>query len=104
MKKELIVIGREEIVSEGLHRINTSPLFNNVIAKRISVQKIKQSLNDKIDLIGEMLSDAEDKVEKFKLEEVEFSLELSAQGEVAILGSGISTGMSSGIKLKFIRK
>ena len=81
----------------------------NVIKKtaqlsRVSVHKLETELSKFLQIIGGLFNRAQEQANQqtgLKLDEIELSVEITGEGEIKLLGTGISTGTTGGIKLKF---
>ena len=81
----------------------------NVIKKtaqlsRVSVHKLETELSKFLQIMGGLFNRAQEQADQhtgLKLEEIELSVEITGEGEIKLLGTGITTGTTGGIKLKF---
>ncbi len=76
----------------------------------VPVERLKQQVNQLVGMVGLVFDQAEQQVEqkhperRLHLEEIELTVEVNAEGQLGILGSGGKAGGKGGIKLKFTRK
>jgi hypothetical protein len=76
----------------------------------VPVERLKQQVNQLVGMVGLVFDQAERQVEqqqperRLHLEEIELTVEVNAEGQLGILGSGGKAGGKGGIKLKFTRK
>jgi hypothetical protein len=71
----------------------------------VPVERLKQQVNQLVEMVGLVFDQAEQQVERrLQLEEIELTVEVNAEGQLGILGSGGKAGGKGGIKLKFTRK
>jgi hypothetical protein len=76
----------------------------------VPVERLKQQVNQLVGMVGLVFDQAEREVEqkqperRLQLEEIELTVEVNAEGQLGILGSGGKAGGKGGIKLKFTRK
>lgn len=103
MENEILIIGREEIIESGDER-GISELVETICSSKIKVKDLKKEFQSSISNISELFSDLEEYIKQFSLDEITISLEISAEGKIAILGSGVSGSLNSGIQLKFVKK
>ncbi len=81
----------------------------NVIKKtsqlsRVSVHKLETELSKFLQIMGGLFNRAQEQANQqtgLKLDEIELSVEITGEGEIKLLGTGITTGTTGGIKLKF---
>ena len=72
--------------------------------KRISLdaQALKTQMESMLAIVNDLFSQA-DASTGLRLDEVELSVEISAEGQLSIVGNGGKLGNTGGIKLKFTR-
>ena len=72
--------------------------------KRIPVdaQLVKAQMESMLAIVNDLFSQAETTT-GLRLDEVELSVDISAEGQISIVGNGGKLGNSGGIKLKFTR-
>jgi hypothetical protein len=76
-------------------------------AVKVSAQTLEQNMSHFLKLVGSLFSQAEQQAKvnsKIQLDEIELSVEISADGEVKLIGSGVKAGSKGAIKLKFKRQ
>ncbi|MEH2182373.1 Pepco domain-containing protein [Nostoc sp.] len=87
---------RESIASKGVGD-----------AVKVSAQKLEQNMTHFLKVVGSLFSQAEQQAKvnsRMQLDEIELSVEISAEGEVKLIGSGAKAGSKGAIKLKFKRQ
>ncbi|NJP08354.1 MAG: hypothetical protein HC866_01860 [Leptolyngbyaceae cyanobacterium RU_5_1] len=74
---------------------------------RVSVDKLEQEMTNFLHIVGRLFHRAEQQAVEQKpgmqLDEIELSVEISASGEVKLIGSGVKADGKGAIKLKFKR-
>ncbi|HEY9817310.1 MAG TPA: hypothetical protein V6D20_16135 [Candidatus Obscuribacterales bacterium] len=72
--------------------------------KRVSIdaQLVKAQMESMLAIVNDLFSQAETTT-GLRLDEVELSVDISAEGQISIVGNGGKLGNSGGIKLKFTR-
>jgi hypothetical protein len=72
--------------------------------KRVSLDALalKEQMGGLLSVIGDLFDQA-DQQTGMKLSEVELSVEINAEGQVSLVGTGGKLGNTGGITLKFIR-
>jgi hypothetical protein len=76
-------------------------------AVKVSTQKLEQNMTHFLRVVGSLFSQAEQQAKvnsKIQLDEIELSVEISADGEVKLIGNGAKAGTKGAIKLKFKRQ
>ena len=76
-------------------------------AVKVSAQTLEQNMTHFLKLVGSLFNQAEQQAKvnsKIQLDEIELSVEISADGEVKLIGSGVKAGSKGAIKLKFKRQ
>jgi len=76
-------------------------------AVKVSAQTLEQNMTHFLKVVGSLFSQAEQQAKvnsKMQLDEIELSVEISADGEVKLIGSGAKAGTKGAIKLKFKRQ
>ncbi|MEH1924017.1 Pepco domain-containing protein [Nostoc sp.] len=76
-------------------------------AVKVSAQTLEQNMTHFLKVVGSLFSQAEQQAKvnsKMQLDEIELSVEISADGEVKLIGSGVKAGSKGAIKLKFKRQ
>lgn len=71
-----------------------------LVEEAVSVSKLRQKFNEFMRAIEEMLAVEKLSTGAFQLTQVQFSAEISADGEFKLLGSGI--GVSAGSAITFV--
>ncbi|MEH2192744.1 MAG: hypothetical protein V7K98_08895 [Nostoc sp.] len=76
-------------------------------AVKVSAQTLEQNMTHFLKVVGSLFNQAEQQAKvnsKMQLDEIELSIEISADGEVKLIGSGLKAGSKGAIKLKFKRQ
>ncbi|MDF5708015.1 MAG: hypothetical protein PUP90_10135 [Nostoc sp. S4] len=77
-------------------------------AVKVSAQKLEQNMTHFLKLVTNLFSQAEQQAKinsaGMQLDEIELSVEISAEGEVKLIGNGAKAGSKGAIKLKFKRQ
>ncbi|MEH2124724.1 Pepco domain-containing protein [Nostoc sp.] len=76
-------------------------------AVKVSAQTLEQNMSHFLKLVGSLFNQAEQQAKvnsRMQLDEIELSVEISADGEVKLIGSGVKAGSKGAIKLKFKRQ
>lgn len=98
----IIVIGRDFKISET--RGKGSKLSEKIKIGEFSAETLKTELSKITNSLTSVIEDTATSINEFGLDEVSIKLEVSASGQVAILGNGVSATGTGGIELKFKRK
>jgi hypothetical protein len=85
-----------------------SPNKNLVKREKIlSVDELEAKMSGFLQMVGRVFSSAEKEAKKTSgmcLDEIELSVEIGAEGEIRLIGSGAKASGKSAIKLKFKRE
>ncbi|MEH2337073.1 Pepco domain-containing protein [Nostoc sp.] len=76
-------------------------------AVKVSAQKLEQNMTHFLKIVGSLFNQAEQQAKvnsRMQLDEIELSVEISAEGEVKLIGSGAKAESKGAIKLKFKRQ
>ncbi|MBL1200806.1 MAG: hypothetical protein FWK04_17375 [Nostoc sp. GBBB01] len=77
-------------------------------AVKVSAQKLEQNMTHFLKVVTSLFSQAEQQAKinstRMQLDEIELSVEISAEGEVKLIGNGAKAGSKGAIKLKFKRQ
>jgi hypothetical protein len=78
---------------------------SSIIKKRVQIDafSIKTQINSLLKVVGDVFNHAEQQT-GMKLSEVEVSLEINAEGQVSLIGTGGKVSNKGGITLKFTRQ
>lgn len=78
------------------------PFLGRLIERRaeISPEKLKKNLASFLDSMGSAMAGVPDFLAGYKLEEIELSLEIGAEGEIGLLGTGGKLSGKGSITLK----
>jgi hypothetical protein len=74
--------------------------------KTLTVAELEQKMSGFLQMVGRVFSSAEKEAKKTAgmcLDEIELSVEIGAEGEIRLIGSGAKASGKSAIKLKFKR-
>lgn len=69
-----------------------------------SSDQLKDSFRQLANALSVVLADVDTSVHGFRLDEVTVSVEITSNGQLVILGSGIGLESKGGVELKFVRK
>ncbi|MBD2175578.1 hypothetical protein H6F42_01430 [Pseudanabaena sp. FACHB-1998] len=75
--------------------------------KTLSVAELEAKMSGFLQMVGRIFSSAEKEAKKtsgMNLTEIELSVEIGAEGEIRLIGSGAKANGKSAIKLKFTRE
>jgi len=72
--------------------------------KELQVDVLATNVNIFLSQIEEILAKSPDEVGSFKFTEFTVKADVSAKGQLVLLGSGIEAGISGGLTFKFERK
>jgi hypothetical protein len=75
--------------------------------KTLSVAELEAKMSGFLQMVGRVFSSAEKEAKKTSgmcLDEIELSVEIGAEGEIRLIGSGAKASGKSAIKLKFKRE
>lgn len=76
------------------------------VAKRkrvpVDAKALKTQMNGLLQVVGDLFGEAEQQT-GMRLNEVELSVEINAEGNVSLVGNGGKLGNTGGITLKFVR-
>ena len=85
--------------------VNTAPQTRGFGSPRpVSVQLLSDHVNVFIGQIGTVLSQAPEHVSHYHLAEITISVEVSAKGELSIMGTGFGAGAKGGLSFVFKRE
>jgi hypothetical protein len=88
---------KEEVVKE--------PPSTKGDAVKVDAQTLEQNMAHFLQVVGRLFSRAEQQANsKMQLEEIELSVEISGEGEVKLIGSGVKASGKGAIKLTFKRQ
>ena len=95
---EILVIGRTipGNLTRGNHAIEDAMKVGS-----ISSDKLQSELKEITNCIGATLEKINSALKQYSLEEISIKLELTTEGKLGILGSGMSVSGTGGIDLKF---
>ena len=75
--------------------------------KTLSVDELEAKMSGFLQMVGRVFNSAEKEAKKASgmcLDEIELSVEIGAEGEIRLIGSGAKASGKSAIKLKFKRE
>lgn len=105
MSEEIIWV----VTEESAQTSGTQRGYREVATKRgvkIPIQILEQRMSRFLKSVSRLFYQAEQQAQLkpgMQLDEIELSVEISGEGEIKLMGSGVSTGGKGGIKLKFKR-
>lgn len=85
-------------------RTGDSTSMRGAPAKELKVEVLAENVNLFLTQIETMLETAPDEVGKFRFTEFSVSAEVSANGKLVLLGSGVETSVQGSLTFKFERK
>ena len=71
--------------------------------KQQNIDELSVSINLFLEQIGNVLEKTPEKLGKFHFEEFEVHAEVTAQGTIAVLGTGLQAGATGGLRFVFRR-
>lgn len=71
---------------------------------RVDASALRANFQALLAGIGSLLQNVDDKISSFSLDEITLSIEVTASGQLGILGTGATAGGTSGFELKLTRK
>ncbi len=71
--------------------------------KQQSVEELAVNINLFLEQMGNVLEKTPEKVGKFHFEEFEVHAEVTAQGSIAVVGTGLQVGATGGLRFVFRR-
>ncbi|NER37400.1 MAG: hypothetical protein F6J93_26115 [Oscillatoria sp. SIO1A7] len=74
---------------------------------RVSADKLEAKMSEFLQVVGRVFKNAEQNANLnsgFCLDEIQLSVEITGEGEVKLVGSGVKTGAKGAITLKFKRE
>lgn len=103
-QKNLLVIAADFTSVEEETRSLSSKAQKVFTAATVSAETLKEGIRNISEGISEALDGINETIAEYTLEEISIKLEISATGQVAILGSGVSATSTGGLELKFTKK
>jgi hypothetical protein len=88
----ILVVTGEVITTRGVGRVQS-----------LEMEKLAVNVNLFIQHMGKLLENTPEKLGKFQFDELEIHAEISGDGTIAVLGSGIHAGMGGGLRFVFRR-
>ncbi|NEQ70829.1 MAG: hypothetical protein F6K21_36135 [Symploca sp. SIO2D2] len=98
--------GKAGVPSRNSYSKGSTPTKGASRGSRISVQKLEAEMSKFLQIVGGLFNRAQKQVNQqsgLKLDEIELSVEISAEGQVKLLGTGGKAGTKGAITLKFKR-
>jgi hypothetical protein len=81
------------------------PIGSKGDAVKVDAQTLEQNMAHFLQVVGRLFSRAEQQASsKMQLEEIELSVEISGEGEVKLIGSGVKASGKGAIKMTFRRQ
>jgi translation initiation factor 2 beta subunit (eIF-2beta)/eIF-5 len=74
-----------------------------VTETKVEIEKLSNHIDNFIKQIGKSLEKTPDKIGDFQFVELEVHAEISAKGTLKLMGTGIETGTTGGLKFVFRR-
>ena len=71
-------------------------------ARRVPVEALRAGMAAVLSEVGEMFKDAQGVLGSCKVDHVEISLAISADGSIGLLGTALATGAKGAIKMKLV--
>ena len=71
--------------------------------KQQSIDELSVNINLFLEQMGNVLEKSPEKIGKFHFEELEVHAEVTAQGTIAMLGTGLQAGATGGLRFVFRR-
>jgi len=104
MKNEKItIIGLESFDNDDGTR-DMSDLLKSFKSNEINTKKLQKEFQKTLSKISTMIAGYKESLDNYEMNEITISLEISAKGKIGLLGSGLTAGGASGLKIKFIKK
>lgn len=79
-----------------------SKLVSNVVHS-VSVSVLKQNMESFLNQIKEILESGTERIGSFQISEIEVCAQISGEGQVALMGSGVKVEAQGGIKFTLCR-
>lgn len=90
--------GSEQRVERGLGK----SLFGGGKAKQLDPEDLKKNMSNFLSNLEDILDAGKTRIGEFQIDEITVSAQISGDGKVCLLGSGVKVGMQGG--LKFVLK
>ena len=74
-----------------------------IATKKLKIDDLVSSVNQFLNKINTILENVPDQYDKFRFEEISFSAEISANGKLVLLGTGIEAATKGALVFKFKR-
>ena len=87
-----------------LVRATDATLRRGESLKELKIEVLAENVNLFLTQIESILAKAPDEVGKFRFTQFSVSAEVSANGKLVLLGSGVETGVQGSLTFKFERK
>jgi len=101
----ITIVATESAQSKSLTRGGIGEAaVRQTVEKAISVEALSASFNSFINGLRKVLNVEEATVGDLVLDEIEFSVEIGANGEFKLLGTGVSANANSSLTFKLRRK
>lgn len=89
-KISIVSVSESDLRSDDLRTVATG---------EIEVQKLADSLKTFLGRLDQVMKDLNAKVGGFEVDEMEIYAEVSGEGKISLLGTGVQTGAMGGLKL-----
>lgn len=90
-------------VSETQEGVRGGSLKRKDKLSKVDVTALSDNINIFVTQISQTLAQTPEKIDKFRLDEIEVHAEITAKGTLAILGTGGEIGGSGGLRFVFRR-
>lgn len=96
---------RDSIDTGGGFGSRVTEKLSSILKKRVQIDAftLKTQISGLVKVVGDVFNQAEQQT-GMKLSEVEVSLEINAEGQVSLIGTGGKVSNKGGITLKFTRQ
>lgn len=71
--------------------------------RQLKVQELSMNINLFVEQVGMLLEKTPEKLGNFHFDEFEIHADITAQGTIAVLGSGVQAGATGGLRFVFRR-
>lgn len=74
------------------------------VLTKVNSENVQKSIKETLEIVSTTVESIPDNHKKFVLDEFEVKLQITAEGSVAILGTGVGLGCEGGLTFTFKRK
>jgi hypothetical protein len=78
-------------------------IVSRSVANAIPVETLKKNVQQFFEQLNEILAPGEDTIGDFRISEVRVAAEITGDGQVSLMGSGVKVGMQGGLTLILTR-